>query len=1151
MNKRALKEYAVYARNELRNQVILRAQAFGVTSTGFGQMEVGSDYIQINGEEHPLSYKKAYETLIKELRRKGFDQVIEEVAYTWFNRFIALRFMEVNDYLPSNTRVLSSETEGKVDPDILTMYRESGLSINAEEIQRDLHSGNREAAFRKLLISQCNQLTEFMPFLFEKINDYTDLLLPESLLHTDSVINRLVNEIDEEDFREVEIIGWLYQYYVSEKQRKLVGMNKGSISKEDLPAATQLFTPKWIVQYMVQNSLGKLWDDLHPQSKLVDQWEYYLKADRDQVLVPKNTELESIKVLDPACGSGHILVYAFDLLYEMYESKGYPNREIPYLILEKNLYGLEIDKRAAQLASFALIMKARSKYRRLFSKEIKHNIIEFLDAEEISAEALNYLTKDPTELKEIKNLKNRFENTKQFGSLTIPPDIQYRKYINKLEVINSKEVGIVEQSYISELKNNLLPVLTQAHYLSMNYEIVITNPPYHNKYNPVLKNFIEKYYNDYKPDLYSVFTYRCTQFTSKNGYASLMTPFTWMYITTHENLRNYIIENQSISSFVQLEYSAFKEATVPICTFVIQNQDRLPIGEYIRLSDFRGEEVQPVKVQEAVLDSQVSYRYSFNSKDFKDITGSPIAYWTSKKIRSIFKNSEKLENLAEPRQGLATSDNNRFLRLWYEPSIDNIGFGLESRKSAKSSNLKWFPYNKGGSFRKWFGNQNYVINWKDDGKEIREFEKSVIRNQDYYFREGITWSDVSSSNFGVRYSPKGFIFDVKGSTLFTKNEIKTEILLAFLGSKIAKLFLKVLNETISFQVGDLKRLPISLEMSEFEELNKLSKENINLSTDDWDSLETSWNFKKHLFIPNSNLTGFVSTEYEKWALNSKDRFLQLKENEEKINKYIIDIYGLNDEMTSEVQNNEVKMLLANRDRDTKSFLSYAIGCMMGRYSLDLDGLAYAGGEWDDRKYQQFAPDKNGIIPITDKEYFEDDIITYLEEFLKVTFGEENLQENLRWMSESLTLRNNETPIERLRRYFFDEFYNDHCKIYQKRPIYWMVESGKKKGFKALIYLHRYSPETLSNLRLNYLQELQVKYSHVEKQMKDALQNPSISASDKKRYNKELKLISDRQEELIQFDKILADYANQRIHLDLDDGVVANYEKLEPILAKIK
>ncbi|PFA22241.1 SAM-dependent methyltransferase [Bacillus cereus] len=1148
MNKKALKEFAVYARNELREQIALRAQAFGITPEGSPVLVTGADYVEINGKKYPATYKNSIQKLLKEIETKGYDNIIEEVAYTWFNRLIAIRYMEVHNYLPSKVRVLSSETKGKVDPDILTEYQYTDLPVNKEEVASLLTQGNREEAFRKLLVAQCNELNEIMDFLFEKLEDYTELLLPESLLHADSLINQLVTQLDEEDFQEVEVIGWLYQFYMSEKKEQVGGLKNNAVKKEDLPVVTQLFTPKWIVQYMVQNSLGKLYDEWNPENNLVKEWEYYLKSS-EKLPIPDVTVLEEIKLIDPACGSGHILVYAFDLLYDMYIEAGYSERDIPRLIMEKNLYGLDIDKRAVQMASFALMMKGQEKYRRFLKKanNLKLNIHKFVDSEKISKEALAFFAEKVGDISWVASLQEQFENAKQFGSLIVPREVTsvYLEYIKCIESYNLETTDLLEEAYILELIEKLRPLLEQAYLLALKYEVVVTNPPYHNKYNSVLKSFMNNYYKEFKSDLYSAFIYACTNMTVENGFVGMMTPFTWMFITSHERLRRYIINNYSISSLIQPEYHACYEiAHVPICTFVIQNQDQSPVGEYICLEDFKGASLQPIKVKEAI-NNIVNYRYTTNSKGYEKIPGSPIAYWLSLSVMNIFRNNT-VDKFALPCTGMQTGNNGKYVRDWFEVSVKETNIYDINMK------LKWVRYNMGGEFRKWYGEYNSVIFWKDNGEKVKNEKSSVIRNEAYFFNKGISWKRIGISNLGLKVLPEGFIFDQSGDSMFLNQKDFQNQLLAFFNTKVAKIFLKVFSPTMNLTAGNIKNFPIiKLDSEKKVMVDELVENSILLSKRDWDSFETSWEFQKHPLLTCRGQARILEQWYENWQEHAEKQFRQLQQNEEELNRIFIELYGLQDELTPEVPDGEVTVRRADRVRDAKSFLSYCIGLMMGRYSLDVEGLAYAGGEWDTSKYKTFQPDSDGIIPVTDIEYFEDDVVTRLQELLVIMCGQDTLSENLRWLAESLTMNDNETPVERLRRYFFAEFYSDHCKMYQKRPIYWMADSGKNKGFRALFYLHRYTPETLATMRFSYVQNLQEKLSQEQKRLEQDLVNPDLTTVMKKRYNKQLKILKAQQDELIDFDKKMAELANQRIALDLDDGVVVNYKKIESVLAKIK
>ncbi len=943
---------------------------------------------------------------------------------------------------------------------------------------------------------------------------------------------------------------------MSEKKDKVGGLKNNAVKKEDLPVVTQLFTPKWIVQYMVQNSLGKLYDEKYEDNNLSKHWEYYLKHEENHHLYPEFDSLEELKIMDPACGSGHILLYAFDMLYDMYQEAGYPSRDIPQLILENNLYGLDIDKRSQQIANFALMMKAVEKQPRLLSKlhrkkeEIKINVYEIVDTDKsLSEEAINYFVKDNLEKKQVKNMMSQFDHGKQFGSLIKPIGLPYRKMIEEIINIENQSQDLIDESYIKELKEKLLPIVRQANLLYEKYDVVVTNPPYHNKYNPLLRKFMNDNYREYKSDLYSAFVYSNNRKIKENGYSSLMTPYTWMFISSHEKLRNYIMNDSTISSLVQLEYSSFEEATVPICSFVIHNQTAHTNGEYVRLSNFKGSQLQPEKLKYAANQIDISYKFISDSKSFDKIPGSPIAYWAPEKVKDIFSTSETIEEIAKPRQGMATSDNNRFLRQWYEVDIKKVGFGFENETEAEKSGAKWFPYNKGGSYKKWYGNYEKVVNWENNGENIKEFEKSVVRNSSFYFKEGITWSFVSSSYFGVRFAPKGFLFDVGGSSLFPDKNIR--FYLGYLASKVTAYFMSFLNPTLNFQVGNVGNLPLPIFNEESKSyIEEVVDENINIAKFNWDTYETSWDFDSHPLNKVDNEI-LISNVFIKWVEKSKTNFNKMRTNEEKINKIFIDNFQLQKYISEKVSDEEITMTLPDRFQETKSYLSYFIGCLTGRYSLDIKGLAYAGGKFDDEKYTTFKPNKDGLIQITEDQYFENDIIIRLKEFLAITFSKVTVDENIKWLAESLTMRKNESSEERLRRYFMDEFFKDHCKTYQKRPIYWLVDSGKQKGLRTLIYMHRYQSDTMATIRFEHLQEIQSKYQNEIEMLEIRLSNPDISASDRRNLEKSKESYQKKIEELQEFDKKLAVYANEPIDIDLDDGVKVNYAKFNYVLAKIK
>lgn len=1154
MNKSELKSFATFARRELLEKVALRAKGFGMDEKNNISLISNGEQLIVNAIQYPITMRSAFESLKLQYELKGYEQLMEEVAYTWFNRIVALRYMEIHEYLPERVNVLSSSS-GKIEPDILLHYHSMELEVNKLQIQDFMDRGDYEGAYRKLFIAQCNALQPILSFLFEKIDDFTELLLPDYLLDSESIINKLIrNDELSSSFSEVEVIGWLYQYYMSEKKEQVGGLKNTTVSKEDLPVVTQLFTPRWIVEYMVQNSLGKLYNEAFPKNQLVLKWDYFLKS-KVSLPIPEKIILENIKIMDPACGSGHILVYAFEMLYEMYLEAGYSENDIPQLILENNIYGLDIDKRAVQLANFALYMKAQEKNRRFLrrSKEIRTNIVEIKDSKALSNDAIAKLKSLRINEQVITEIINAFSDAKQYGSLIqIGCDSQdILNAINTITSIKNEHRDLVDQIIFLEIEDVLLPILKQAHLLGLKYHVVITNPPYHNKYNSNLKKFVEENYSEYKSDLYSAFIIRCTMMTVENGFSAAMTPFTWMFISTHEKLRQYIASKQAISSLIQLEYSAFTEATVPICTFVIHRQNKTSIGEYIRLEQFKGADQQPLKVKEAVKEDQVEYRYTFDSKSILDLPGLPLAYWISEDLRNVFINNPKLNEIAEPKQGLATADDNKYLKLWHEVSFDNIGFDCKDKCEAINSKKKWFPFNKGGAYRKWYGNLYYVVDWENDGERLRNFKNSVLRNIPYYFKEGITWGLVSSGKPSFRYSPVGLIPGHKGSVIYLDStEIYT--VLAILNSVVSTKVLAVLSPHIGFEVGAISKIPIiNITEEERNTINELTQMNIAISKTEWDSFEVSWGFEKHPLIGFVDEKYLISESFGKWFAYMERQNALLRYNEEQLNRIFIDTYKLNDEIVGDVDSRDVGIRVINRVDGMKSFLSYFIGCLMGRYSLDNEGLAFAGGVWHLQKYKSITPTKTGTILITDEAYFEDDIMYHLRSFLSIVFSPETVQENINWIAESLELKRGETAEERIRRYFLEHFFKDHCQMYQNRPIYWLVDSGKHKGMRVLIYIHRYQPDTMATIRFEHLQTIQAKYSNEITTIDLQLTNPSLTATQKRTLEKKKEDFQKRAEELTEFDKVLADYANAQIHLDLDNGVVVNYEKFKGVLAKIK
>ncbi len=1215
MNKSAIKNFAVRARRKLIEEVTHKAYEIGITKDNINKIETFEGGFIVKGRENGKAFKKyelkQRERLVQNIKDKGFEQVIEEVAYTWFNRFIALRFMEVNNYLPTGVRVLSSEEEGKTEPDIIKEALDIDLEVEQEIIFRLQDSNDTEDLYKYLLIRQCNQLGKIMPAVFEEIADYTELLLPDKLLAEGSIIRDLVESIEEYDWKieldekeqkqetekgehGIEIIGWLYQYYISEKHKEIVGINKEMIKKEDIPAATQLFTPKWIVKYMVENSLGRSWLESHSNEELKAQWKYYLEEPEQEPEVQKqldelknpNLNPEEIKVLDPAMGSGHILAYAFDVLYEIYLSAGYSEREIPTLILEKNLYGLDIDDRAGQLACFALLMKARSKNRRIFRNRPRLNLCSIQESNAIPKEAIEYLV-NPKEAElwkekhkeEAKYLIDVFHDAKEYGSILEVKEIDFDALERRIEEIrNDSPADIFELQHKEVILEKVFPLIQQAKIMSQEYDIVVTNPPYMgNKYiNSKLKRFIINNYEDHKSDLFSVFIARNCKYAKDNGQLGFMTPFVWMFISSYEKMRQKIIKEKSVTSLIQLEYSGFAEATVPICTFTLRNISTGESGEYVRLTDFKGPDNQSIKTSEAVVDPSVEYRYTTKTSNLSMIPGSPVAYWVKNNVINTYINGMPLGKMGLPKTGMTTADNSRFLRRWFEVNIEKVNFNSKDKDDAINSKAKWFPYSKGGGFRRWMGYDEYLVNWENDGLEIKQNKDkngkklASVRSEDKYFKPCITWSAVTSCKFSSRIVDAGRIFDSGGSSIFLNDNLY--FVEGFLNTKIAQMYLSLSNPTLNYQPRDIANMPIiHSEVKMKEKVEYLVKQNCIISKIDWDSFETSWDFKKHPLISyrmagayawGDNLPSCrISSAFKAWELFTDGQFDQLKANEEELNRIFIEIYGLQDELTPEVEDKDITINKADRERDIKSFISYAVGCMFGRYSLDEDGLIYAGGEFSDKLrfnngkwqintkegWQQSSINiaKDNIIPIADGDYFEDDILERFVEFVKASFGEEALEKNLGYIAETLGKKTNETSRQAIRRYFLKDFYKDHVKTYKKRPIYWLFDSGKQNGFKALIYMHRYDPYTIARVRTDYLHTLQKKYEAQINHL-DIIIASEISDREKVAARKRKEVILKQIQECRAYDQAIAHVANQKVEIDLDDGVVVNYANFQGI-----
>jgi len=1231
MNKAKLKTYAPQARKDFIAAVTARAHRLGLADNN-GQLQIApaeksGDWVIIAGQSWPAKISRQRDNLIRLIQKHGFAQTMENVAYTWFNRFAALRYMEIHDYLNHGYRVLSNRAGGL--PEILGSASELAQNgdlpgLNPERaIELKLAGDQDGELYRLTLIAQCNALSNAMPFLFERIDDETELLLPDNLLLTDSVVAKLVEAIPEEDWSQVEIIGWLYQFYISEKKDQVIGK---MVKSEDIPAATQLFTPNWIVQYLVQNSIGRLWLMANPASTLKSQWPYYIepaeqtpevqtqldaliqtRIDEDSPLpegegpgVRGSLNPESLTVLDPACGSGHILVEAYEVLKAIYLERGYQPRSIPRLILEKNLFGLDIDDRAAQLAGFALLMKARADDRRLLDNPPKLNVLALqeskgLDADELTAHLAGFVgwadagspTLPPKALgfvnsaqPTIASLLETFTHALTFGSL-----IQIAADLNAQ--LPAMEVALQQVVQSGDLLAqaaalDLLPLVRQARILGMRFDAVVANPPYMGGkgMNAALKDHAKRAFPDSKSDLFAMFIERGFEWCKPSGFNSMVTMQSWMFLSSFETMREKLLTERTIATMAHLGARAFGEISgevVQTTAFVLQGKHfngYKPV--FFRLVD--GQEEQK---NMALLAGQNRFNTTVQD-DFKKIPGSPIAYWVSKTLRSVFSGNSLLRILAEVKQGLATADNDRFLRFWPEVPFTRLGLEFCSRELAQASGKRWFPHSKGGEFRKWYGNREWVVNWEDDGKELFDFRpRSVIRNPALYFKECITWTLISSSATAFRFEPEGNIIGHKGPGIFAPREQLLPII-ALLNSKVSKVLLEILAPTIGFEVGQVAQVPVL-------KVDEVNFEPVRLAREDWDFNEFSWDFQKLPWINDSSKLSKIAGDWQEWSIQCNNRIAQMQRIEEENNRLFIEAYGLQDELSPEVPEDQITLTRADREKDCQRLISYAIGCMMGRYRLDRPGLIYAhagnvdfdkiyygmdtppfekGGPGGISQFAQaesqeqippnppfskggiFAPDADGIVPITDELWFEDDAANRIREFLLAVWGAETLNENLAWLAESLGQKANETPQEAIRRYLAGSFFKDHLQTYKKRPIYWLFSSGKQSAFQALVYLHRYHEGTLARMRAEYVVPLTGKIqSRIEMLEKDAAAATSNAARSK--LNKDIEKLKKKHVELLAYDEKLRHYADLRIQLDLDDGVKVNYGKFGDLLAEVK
>ena len=1176
MNKNAIKKFATEARLELISRVSQRALKYGISDKEVGNPNDDS----VGGHLLSSTEKKQRAALIAQIKEKGYEQVMEEVAYTWFNRFSALRFMEVNGYLPSHVRVFTDE-ENNFKPQIISEAIHLELDgLDMEKVYAYKEANDNDELYKYLLITQCNALNSVLPGMFQKIADYTELLFPDNLLREGSVIQQMIELIPEDDWKDaVQIIGWLYQYYNSEKKDDVFAALKKNvkITKENIPAATQLFTPDWIVRYMVENSLGRLWLEGHPDVKEQllpteeeqsayaagnrdpedTKWHYYLEeAEQEPEVQAQLAEIrkeyatltpDQLKVIDPCSGSGHILAYMFDVLMKIYESYGYTTREAVASIVENNLYGLDIDDRAAQLAYFAVMMKARQYDRRFFSRGIQPHVYAIAESNHVDSFALDYFCNGDAKLKKaMDTIISELHDAKEYGSIITVSQQEWSALYDRFAEI-TEDINMSRETALREL----LPLVQVAEALVQKYDAVVTNPPYMGSsgMNAKLTDFVKKNYPDSKSDLFSCFIEHSNGMIKRNRFNCMVTMQSWMFLSSFEKMREKVLRTKSITNLMHMENMVMGIAFGTAVTVFRNDYVTGYKGTYnqIKLQDIENDKPRVFPVLEN--------RFAQTSTDsFSKIPGSPVAYWVSEAVLECYKNSS-IYDYAKPCKGIDTGDNNIFLRLWHEIAENKL-FLPKGKPCCTDDflHLKWFPYNKGGNYRRWYGNNEYVLNWEGNGNKLRQFKGSNLRNKDRYFEQGITWSTVTSGKSSFRFLTFGFLFDNGGSCLFADKHLL--YIQGLLNSCVSQELLSI-QPTLNNQPGTIGSIPLILSPGE-PTVDDFVNTNIALSKNDWDSFETSWDFVTHPFITYRSGAGFadipmnkwqyrIADAYHTWESNATAQFDLLKKNEEELNRIFIDIYGLQDELTPEVEDKDVTVRKADLGRDIRSFISYAVGCMFGRYSLDVDGLVYAGGEWDNSKYASFAADKDNIIPISDDEYFEDDIVGRFVKFVEIVYGKDTLDENLKFIADALGGKGQ--PKDVIRNYFLNDFYSDHCKIYQKRPIYWLFDSGKKNGFKALIYMHRYQPDTIARIRTDYVHEQQARYRTAIADLETRIAN--ASTGERVKLNKQLKTLNDQATEIHEYEEKIHHLADQMISIDLDDGVKVNYAKFQDVLAKIK
>lgn len=1245
MNKNAIKKFAIEARKKLIDSVTDKAGMLGITEKSCSEPSTkGPDfevYQTVAGTEVTLNKRQCEQRrrLVSQIESRGFEAVVEEVAYTWFNRICAIRFMEVNDYLPNRVRVLSSEKEGKMEPDLVTQAPDVDLDLTSQEKEEIINwkmsgtSEDTDKMFGKLFLKQCHQLHDILPGLFEADSDYMELLFGISYTNKDDVIYMLVNPetgIPENDFNvsaldeegnptgQVEIIGWLYQYYNTElKDDTFAKLKKNvKITKERIPAATQLFTPDWIVRYMVENSVGRIWiEHLRAVDPSTDEkataerfgWKYYLpEAEQEEAVNVKLAEIRTtykdlkptdITCIDPCMGSGHILIAMFDVLMDIYESAGYDKRKAAFEIVEHNIHGLDIDQRAYQLAYFAVMMKGRGYNRRFLrgrdgkpepkvyaiveSNEINRNHLQFFGTH-LSAKERNLA------VMQIEDLLDTFKDAREYGSILNVDECEWDVLERFVDDLGTTGQISFESVGSEETQESLRKLVSVARNLGQKYDAVVTNPPYMGAGNmsAKLNSYVKERYSDGKLDMFAAFIIRANEMIQENGIQAMITQPSFLFLSSFEKLRKKIMKSNTIENLIHMGRGIFGIDFGSVAFTLRKAKNTKFICKSFKLHErtFQYIDVDDIKKIFLAAKKDDQYRFDFSlynndniedindggsevistgarkvvyystTEDYEKIPGVPIAYWISKRLFKIFENEKCIGNYAEPRVGLQTGENEKFVRLWTEIDYTKMKTDAGTLEVAKKSGAKWFPYNKGGEYRKWYGNNEYVVDWYNDGQNIKQdkLEKLAIgkclpsnakpKNVQYYFKPSITWSKISSGRIAFRYKGEGHIFDIAGASIFANSTI-IKYMLGFCNSTVAYEIMRIFSTTMNYEAGNVAKLPLIIDKQFKNEIENLVERNIEISKEDWDDFETSWDFKKHPYITYSNEKMSLKVISKCWNDYLKNRFLELQNNEKIIDRIFLKLYGL-DDVTLGTEDKYISLHLVDSERDIKSFVSYTVGCMFGRYSLDEEGLIYAGGEWDSSRYKTFLPDEDNCIPITDEEYFSDDIVGRFVEFVKTVYGADTLEENLDFIANALGNKG-DTSREIIRNYFLKDFYTDHLKVYQKRPIYWLFDSGKQNGFKALIYMHRYDADTVGRVRTDYLHRAQ-KYVETAMQSAQYTIDNASSASEKSKATKAVTKYTKQLAEMKIYDEAIAHIANQRIEIDLDDGVKVNYAKFQGV-----